>query len=102
MTAPTRHVLRPANRGAGTSFALRDVAVNLRIPRRHGHFVFGVIQSGLTCLVAAGIASYPESDAARFIEHWLVCWLISWLAMLPVVLLAAPLIRALVNHLTRE
>jgi hypothetical protein len=29
-------------------------------------------------------------------------WLISWLAMLPVVLLAAPLIRALVNHLTRE
>ena len=78
------------------------VAVNLRIPRRHGHFAFGVIQSGLTCLVAAGIASYPDSGAARFIEHWLVSWLISWLTMLPVVLLAAPLIRALVNHLTRD
>jgi hypothetical protein len=102
MTALTRHVLSPANGGAGTSFALRQVAVNLRIPRRHGHFVFGVIQSGLTCLVAAGIASYPDSGTARFIEHWLVSWLISWLAMLPVVLLAAPLIRALVNHLTRE
>ena len=102
MTAPTRHILSPANRGAGTAFALREFAVNLRIPRRHGHFAFGVIQSGLTCLVAAGIASYPDSSAARFIEHWLVSWLISWLAMLPVVLLAAPLIRAIVNHVTRD
>lgn len=76
--------------------------MNLRIPRRHGHFVFGVIQSGLTCLVAAGIASYPDSGTARFIEHWLASWLIAWLTMLPVVLLAAPVIRALVNHLTRE
>jgi hypothetical protein len=76
--------------------------VNLRIPRHHGHVVFGVIQSGLTCLVAAGIASYPESGTARFIEHWLVSWLISWLTMLPVVLLAAPVIRALVDQLTRD
>ena len=76
--------------------------MNLRIPRRHGHFIFGVIQSGLTCLVAAGIASYPGSGTARFIEHWLASWLISWLTMLPVVLLAAPVIRQFVHHLTRE
>ena len=76
--------------------------MNLRIPRRHGHFVFGVIQSGLTCLVAAGIASYPASGTARFIEHWLASWLISWLTMLPVVLLAAPVIRAVVTSLTRD
>jgi hypothetical protein len=38
---------------------------------------------------------------SQFIEHWL-SWLISWLAMLPAVLLAAPLIRALVDHFTRE
>jgi hypothetical protein len=81
---------------------LRELAVNLRIPRRHGHFVFGVIQSGLTCLVAAGIASYPDSGTASFIGHWLVSWVISWLTMLPVVLLAAPVIRTFVNHLTRE
>ncbi len=86
----------------GTALAFQDVAVNLRIPRRHGHFVFGIIQSGLTCLVAAGIATYPESSTARFIEHWLISWVISWLTMLPVVLLAAPTIRSLVNHLTRE
>ena len=89
-------------RGAGTTLALPEIARRLRIPRRHGHFVFGVIQSGLTCLVAAGIASYPDSGTARFIEHWLISWLISWLTMLPLVLLAAPAIRALVNHLTRE
>ena len=89
-------------RGAGTTLALPEIAMHLRIPRRHGHFVFGVIQSGLTCLVAAGIASYPDAGTASFIVHWLVSWLISWLAMLPVVLLAAPLIRALVNHLTHE
>jgi hypothetical protein len=89
-------------RGAGTTLALSEIAMRLRVPRRHGHFVFGVIQSGLTCLVAAGIASYPESGPARFIEHWLISWLISWLTMLPLVLLAAPAIRALVNHLTRE
>ena len=76
--------------------------MTLRIPRRHGHFVFGVIQSGLTCLVAAGIASYPDSGPAGFIEHWLASWLISWLTMLPVVLLAAPVIRMFVDQLTRE
>ena len=86
----------------GMALALQEAAVKLRIPRRHGHFVFGVIQSGLTCLVAAGIASYPDSGAAAFVEHWLLAWLISWLTMLPVVLLAAPGIRTLVNHMTRE
>jgi uncharacterized protein DUF2798 len=91
-----------ARLGAGTALALQAAAMNLRIPRRHDHFVFGVIQSGLTCLVAAGIASYPDSGTARFIEHWLASWLISWLTMMPVVLLAAPFIRTLVNHLTRE
>jgi hypothetical protein len=78
------------------------IAMSLRIPRRHGHFVFGAIQSGLTCLVAVGIASYPDTSTARFIEHWLASWLISWLTMLPVVLLAAPVIRALVTSLTRD
>lgn len=76
--------------------------MTLRIPRRHSHFVFGVIQSGLTCLVASGIASYPDSNLASFTEHWLASWLISWLMMLPVVLMAAPVIRAFVNRLTHE
>ena len=31
----------------------------LGISRRYSHFVFGVIQSGLTSLIAAAVASYP-------------------------------------------
>jgi hypothetical protein len=74
----------------------------LGIPRRYSHFVFGVIQSGLTSLVAAGIASVPAASAMVFLEHWVVSWLIAWAAMVPIVLLAAPAIRALALRLTRE
>ena len=31
----------------------------LGIPRRYSHFVFGFIQSGFTCAIAAAIASFP-------------------------------------------
>ena len=74
--------------------------MNLGIPRRHGHFVFGLIQSGLTCLIAAAIASYPEPSVVRYVQHWMIAWAISWLTMLPVVVAAAPAIRALVNCVT--
>lgn len=72
------------------------------IPRRHSHFVFGVIQSGLTSLIAAGIASFPSPTLAQFFIHWLVSWLVAWTIMLPVVLLAAPGIRALTVAITRD
>lgn len=72
----------------------------LRIPRHHGHFVFGVIQSGLTSAVAAAIACAPFVAEATFLRHWLMSWMIAWATMIPVVLLAAPAIRRLVNLLT--
>jgi hypothetical protein len=72
------------------------------IPRRYSHFVFAVIQSGLTCLIAAGIASFPSPTTGNFFWHWLVSWLIAWVTMLPIVLLAAPAIRSLALALTRE
>jgi len=74
----------------------------LAIPRRYGHFVFGVIQSGLTCAIAAAIASFPFIGAGGFIRNWLLSWLISWMTMLPLVLVAAPAIRSLSIRLTRE
>jgi hypothetical protein len=74
----------------------------LRIPRRYTHFVFGVIQSGLTSLIAAGIASVPALAHGNFWQNWLVSWLIAWATMLPVVLLAAPAIRSLSVALTRD
>ena len=73
----------------------------LGIPRRYSHFVFGVIQSGLTSAVAAAIASYPFIAEGVFLAHWLPAWLIAWLLMVPVVLFAAPFIRRMTNALTR-
>jgi hypothetical protein len=72
------------------------------IPRRYSHFVFGVIQSGLTSLIAAGVASLSATATGPFLWNWLVSWLISWIVMSPVVLLAAPIIRSLSMVLTRE
>lgn len=37
-----------------------------------------------------------------FVGHWMVSWLIAWAAMLPIVLLAAPAIRAFALRLTRD
>lgn len=74
----------------------------LRIPRRFSHFVFGFIQSGLTCAVAAAIASTPFLAAGTFVTHWLQSWLMAWIMMTPIVLFAAPAIRNLTHRLTRE
>jgi FtsH-binding integral membrane protein len=71
----------------------------LGIPRRFSHFVFGIVQSGLTCAVAAAIAVLNEGI---FLRRWVEAWLIAWLIMLPVVIFAAPGIRRLANALTRE
>ncbi len=74
----------------------------LGIPRRYSHFVFGILQSGLTSLIAAGIASLPADAAMIFFGHWMVSWLIAWATMVPIVLLAAPAIRAFSLRLTRD
>jgi len=74
----------------------------LVIPRRYSHFVFGFIQSGLTCAIAAAIASFPLLRTGEFMANWLLSWVISWTTMLPLVLAAAPAIRSLSIRLTRE
>jgi Protein of unknown function (DUF2798) len=73
-----------------------------RIPRRYSHFVYGFIQSGLTCGIAAAIASFPLMASGNFVLHWLQAWLFSWLLMLPVVLFAAPAIRRMAHAVTTE
>ena len=74
----------------------------LTIPRRYSHFVFGVVQSGLTCSIAAAIASIPFFSAGTFASHWLRSLLLSWAVMLPVVLVAAPWIRGMVDRVTGQ
>jgi hypothetical protein len=93
-------------KGSGMAFA--SIApkglLMFAIPRRYSHFVFGVIQSGLTSLIAAGIASFSllGSGNGNFLRNWLVSWLLSWVMMLPIVVLAAPAIRSLSLSLTRD
>jgi hypothetical protein len=74
----------------------------LGIPRRYSHFVFSAIQSGLTSMIASGIASFPLLAVGNFFRNWLASWFISWALMLPLVLIAAPAIRALSLALTRD
>lgn len=71
-----------------------------RIPKKYGYFVFGVIQSGLTSAIAAGVASIPFLGTFAFVENWLGSWLIAWMTTIPIVILAAPAIRRLVLTLT--
>jgi hypothetical protein len=72
----------------------------LRIPRRYSYLVFGIVQSGLTSAIAAGIASIPLLGSFAFVKNWLGSWLIAWTTTIPIVMLAAPAIRRLVLALT--
>lgn len=73
-----------------------------KIPRRYGHFFYGVIQSCITCGITTCIASFSFMENGNFISHWTGLWLISWATMLPVVLFAAPFIQRLTDRLTND
>nr|WP_232073432.1 DUF2798 domain-containing protein [Variovorax sp. RA8] len=60
------------------------------------------MQSGLTSLVASGIASHAFWNSGDFLQRWIRSWLFSWIAILPFVFLAAPLFRSAVTWMTRE
>jgi Protein of unknown function (DUF2798) len=89
-------------RRADVSGGLALVMKSIRISQRHSHLIFGLIQSAITCAVAAGIASVPFMETGSFAVHWVKAWASSWLSMLPVVILATPFIRAFVNRLVRK
>ncbi|WP_312010363.1 DUF2798 domain-containing protein [Bradyrhizobium cenepequi] len=55
----------------------------LSVSRRYAHFLYGVIQSGLTSAIAAAIASFDFLTGGSFLIHWLQSWLIAWVLMLP-------------------
>ena len=74
----------------------------LGISRKHAHFVFSVLQSGLTSEIASGIASLSFLQTGGFLSHWLHAWIVSWIFMLSIVVFVAPAIRRLSLALTRE
>ena len=69
---------------------------------KHAHFIYGGIQSALTCAVSAAVASFPFVTEGSFLRHWVGAWGLSWAIMLPVVLLIAPVIRSATEALTRR
>ncbi|CEG09116.1 hypothetical protein BN961_02537 [Afipia felis] len=69
------------------------------LPRKYGHFIFGVLQSGITSGVATGLATYSY-HVERLFQHWLLAWLTSWALMIPLVLFAAPAVQRLTFLLT--
>jgi hypothetical protein len=71
-----------------------------KLPRKYSHYVFGVIQSGITCSIAAGIACVPFASSGSFLSHWISAYLYSWVIMLPLVVMAAPVIRKLTGVIT--
>ena len=73
-----------------------------RISRKHEHFVFGVIQSGLTAGIASGVANVHLVEEGTFVLNWIGSWLTSWAVMVPIVLLAAPAIRRMVASMTYD
>lgn len=74
----------------------------LRISRRHAHFLFGFIQSGVTTSVASAVASFRFLADGAFVINWLESWLASWAVMIPIVVFAAPAIQRVTLLLTRD
>jgi len=71
------------------------------LPRRYAHFVFALMQSGITTAVAAAITIVRMAPANPLID-WICSWAIAWTTMVPIVLLAAPGIRKAASLLTRD
>lgn len=74
----------------------------IRIPERRAPMVFGVIQAGLTSLIASGIGVHrADGFGPAFAWDWASAWMTAWATMLPVVIFAAPHIQRLVLALIR-
>jgi hypothetical protein len=73
-----------------------------KISKRHAHFLFGFIQSGVTTAVASAVASFHSLEGGTFVINWLESWLASWTLMVPVVFFAAPAIQRVTQLFTRD
>ena len=72
------------------------------IPRRHGHIVFGLFLSGMMTLVVTAIATANAIGLGPgFLGRWMGSWISSWAVAFPLVLVAAPAARRMVERMTR-
>lgn len=72
------------------------------ISQRYAHVALGFILSGLMSCMVSGISTLR---AAGWVDGlfglWMTGWVTSWLVAFPVVLVAAPITRRMVERLTR-
>lgn len=67
-----------------------------RLPRRFAPALFGLLLSGLMSLLVSGLSTYRAAGAA-FVGLWASAWLTAWVVAFPVVLVAAPAARRVVD-----
>jgi hypothetical protein len=73
------------------------------VPSRYAPFAFGIMQAGVTTSVATAVTNLRVgATSAGWIVDWLAAWSLAWIAMLPIVVLAAPLIQRAVRAITIE
>ena len=73
------------------------------IPQKFAPLLFGFILSGMMSLLVSGISIFRATGLVHgFVGLWTGAWLTAWLFAFPVVLLVAPLARAVVVRLTAE
>ena len=72
-----------------------------RLPQRFAPFLFSVTQACVTTGLATAIATTDTTPLGLvFLERWMGSWMIAWAVMIPVVILAAPVIERSVAALT--
>ena len=70
-----------------------------RISQQYRPQVFGLLQSAITSAIAALIANPKGVAMGASMLTWSTTWLLAWLSMIPVVLLAAPLVRRVTDFI---
>lgn len=73
------------------------------IPRKYAPMLFGLMLSGVMSLLISGIATLRVVGlASGFVGAWASAWTMAWGVTFPTVLLVAPLVRRVVDQLTRQ
>lgn len=73
------------------------------IPRKFEPALFALVLSGLMSFVVAGISTWRAAGLVpHFMSLWVGGWLTAWLFAFPIVMLAAPLARRVVQQLLRR
>ncbi len=73
------------------------------MPARFAPILFGFVLSSLMSFVVSGISTFRNAGPVDgFFSLWIGAWLLSWLIAFPIVLVAAPVARRIVNGLVRS